>query len=72
MKYSEEDLETLDIDWFASDKNKNIAHFASAGIGFIPETIVSSVENNELIFNAIDFCDLPIEEVRKVIESKIN
>ena len=32
----------------------------------------STSDQIELIFNAIDFCDLPIEEVRKVIESKIN
>ncbi len=32
----------------------------------------SASDQVELIFNAIDFCDLPIEEVREVIESKIN
>ena len=42
MQYTEEDLEVLDIDWFAIDSSGSIAHFITTGKGFIPDSVLSS------------------------------
>lgn len=37
--------ETEDLDWFAIDRNGDIAHFASGGRGFLPPAVMSSEDD---------------------------
>jgi hypothetical protein len=66
MRITKEELEYLDITWFAVDKYGRILELTSAGSGHIPEFICESKENaniledyfeNKAINNFIDFSE---------------
>jgi hypothetical protein len=48
---TEEMLEIYDLDWFAVDPIGNIANFASAGVGFIPESMRISDAKRVMLLN---------------------
>lgn len=47
MRITKEELEYLDITWFAVDKQGRIIELTSVGSGHIPEFICKSRENAE-------------------------
>ncbi|WP_343575824.1 hypothetical protein [Pseudomonas sp.] len=47
---NEDLVEATDLDWFGVLSNGSFAHFATAGIGYLPSAIRNSVENYELAF----------------------
>lgn len=49
MRITEEELEYLDITWFAVDKYGRILELTSAGSGHIPEFICESKENANIL-----------------------
>ena len=49
MRYSEIDLQTEDIMWFAVDKCNHVLAFTSGGCGNVPEFICRSREDTELL-----------------------
>lgn len=51
MRFTEEELEYLDITWFAVDKYGRILELTSAGSGYIPECVCESKENAKLLEN---------------------
>lgn len=61
--FNEEELETLDIDWVAVDSVGNIGNFCSAGIGFLPQSILSSKENSIFVGDYIDSLSICSEPV---------
>lgn len=65
MRITKEELEYLDITWFAIDKHGRILELNSAGSGHIPEFICKSKENAEILENYFEnkasnfFVDFP-------------
>lgn len=65
MRIAKEELEYLDITWFAVDKQGRIIELSSAGSGHIPEFICKSKENAEILENYFEntasrfFVDFP-------------
>ena len=55
--YSEDFFENFDVDWFSVNENKNVAHFAAGGCGFIPNAIKKSYSLVEALFDYIDKLD---------------
>lgn len=51
MRMSDDDLTTIDLDWYAVDEAGQLGHFTSAGVGWVPESIRASCENTELVNN---------------------
>ena len=49
MRYSEIDLQTEDIMWFAVDNLNHVLAFTSGGCGNVPEFICRSKEDTELL-----------------------
>ena len=49
MDVSDAFIDTTDVDWFSSNQEGMIAHFASGGSGYIPNEIQSSVSENESV-----------------------
>lgn len=49
MRYTDIDLETSDIMWFAIDKNGYIGAFTSGGMNIVPEFVCRSKEETELL-----------------------
>ena len=60
--YSEEIIDTSDIDWFACDADGRIATFATAAQAFLPLAAHESIADHEMLFDY--FVSLP--EVSKV------
>jgi hypothetical protein len=50
MRYTEDMQEAFDVDWFATDKYGNVAHFTSAG-GKLPDSVCASKEDNERLLS---------------------
>lgn len=48
MPISDLDIETRDLDWFASDKDGMIGHFATGGHGAVPQVIARSCSIEDL------------------------
>ena len=44
MRISDLEQETLDLDWFGVDPSGAIAHFATGGKGFLPDSVIASKE----------------------------
>jgi hypothetical protein len=44
MRISDHEQETLDLDWFGVDPIGAIAHFATGGRGFFPDSVIASKE----------------------------
>ena len=56
------DLIGLEFDWFALDKNNDIALFSSAGWGNIPDTVMQNYEEHKNISEfLIPNYGLPVE-----------
>ena len=53
MTYENDELTTLDIDWFAVDAVGRIAHFATAGTGFVPEKSKSEHQVSDAAFDVL-------------------
>ncbi|WP_455813239.1 hypothetical protein [Pseudomonas graminis] len=51
MEMDVEFLESNDLDWFSAYQDGYIAHFATGGKGIIPESVKSSTENYEEIYD---------------------
>lgn len=51
MTYMDEEFLENDLDWFLSDQDGFLAHFATGGKGPIPEGIRKSLDNYELIYD---------------------
>ncbi|WP_122094337.1 hypothetical protein [Rahnella sp. Larv3_ips] len=51
MEMDEEFLESNDLDWFSAYQDGYIAHFATGGKGIVPESVKSSTENYEAIYD---------------------
>ncbi|QHP79219.1 hypothetical protein EO763_04225 [Pectobacterium odoriferum] len=51
MEMDEEFLESNDLDWFSAYQDGYIAHFATGGKGIVPESVKSSTENYEVIYD---------------------
>lgn len=49
-----DDLKGIEFDWFAADMNSQMAIFATAGNGFIPNTVFQAIDVHEAISEAID------------------
>ena len=47
MEISEDDVYGMDWDWFASDRDGHVAHFTTAGMRPLPESVRSSREQLE-------------------------
>lgn len=56
MQMDDEFLEVNDLDWFASYPDGTLAHFATAGHGFVPDSVRISISDYELLFDY--FCSL--------------
>lgn len=51
MEMDEEFLDSNDLDWFSAYQDGYIAHFATGGKGIVPESVKSSRENYEAIYD---------------------
>ena len=51
MEMDEEFLKSNDLDWFSAYQDGYIAHFATGGKGIVPESVKSSTENYEAIYD---------------------
>lgn len=47
------DLQGMEFDWFAVDCNGNIALFATAGEGFVPEVVIACFEKHSNISESL-------------------
>lgn len=47
----DEFLEVNDLDWFASYQDGAVAHFATAGQGFVPDSVRASISKYELLYD---------------------
>lgn len=67
MKMDDEFLEINDLDFFASFVDGFLAHFATAGRGFVPSSIRNSIPDYELVYEYImslgEDCDYELVEV---------
>jgi hypothetical protein len=45
MKITDVQEETEDLDWFAVDRSGAVAHIATGGMGFLPDTVKESFED---------------------------
>jgi hypothetical protein len=48
------DIDGMEFDWFGTDCAGNIALFATAGAGFVPKAVVSTLAEHESISNNFD------------------
>lgn len=48
------DIEGIEFDWFATDREGNIALFATAGAGFLPKAVVSARAEHEAISESFE------------------
>ncbi|KAL0630446.1 hypothetical protein Q9L58_010707, partial [Maublancomyces gigas] len=51
MQMNDEFLEVNDLDWFASYRDGALAHFATAGQGFAPDSVRASISKYELLYD---------------------
>ena len=49
MRYTNIDLQILDIMWFAIDRSGHIGAFTNGGINIVPEFVCCSKEETELL-----------------------
>ncbi|MBC3411621.1 hypothetical protein HU720_09935 [Pseudomonas sp. SWRI51] len=54
MEMDEDFLEAHDLDFFAYFEDGLLGHFATAGQGFVPELVKSSIENYERVYDYVD------------------
>lgn len=66
MRISELELQIEDLEWYAIDKNNNIAFFTSGGMGNVPEFICKSRENLNIVSNYFDSADTTFAEAEVV------
>ncbi|EOC0056708.1 hypothetical protein ACMS05_002321 [Cronobacter turicensis] len=69
MTEMDDDFLEYDLDWFLSSQEGYLAHFATAGLGPVPERIKASVEDYNFILDYIYLLE-PLSEVY-VIEGNL-
>ena len=75
MRMDDEFLETMDIDWFARDRDGRLMHFATGGRGHVPEEVACSVARWSATCEAVDMLPevydvLIVEDALPPLESK--
>ncbi|HMF20132.1 MAG TPA: hypothetical protein VKE98_23190 [Gemmataceae bacterium] len=73
MRISDLEQETLDFDWFGVDPSGAVAHFATGGRGFFPDSVIASKEELMILsdYFKYELCDSCEAQISDNLDSQV-